>query len=224
MLQVVDVTLYETTAMRLRKSLKILPGVRVNLSKSGVSTSIGPKGATINVGKKGIRSTLSVPGTGLFWSSNSGWSKNNDLKPAVEIEKLRQTASKAIGIATKEAEKLNSIGERVDRAIETLNNGKGLTFSKIQTFEKRVLSEESKVFDLEQKVREQRQFLEAIHSRLEAMRFGFFGGGDKRMRDQVSDAVANCVDEAKRIETQLSSAHRALSEKLSEVQDKWDGA
>jgi len=34
---------------RYRKSIKIIPGVRVNLSKSGVSTSIGRPGATVNV-------------------------------------------------------------------------------------------------------------------------------------------------------------------------------
>ncbi|WP_082163571.1 DUF4236 domain-containing protein [Caballeronia mineralivorans] len=31
-----------------RKSIKIAPGVRINLSKSGVSTAIGSKGFTYN--------------------------------------------------------------------------------------------------------------------------------------------------------------------------------
>lgn len=34
--------------MSFRKSIKILPGVRLNLSKSGVSASLGPRGATVN--------------------------------------------------------------------------------------------------------------------------------------------------------------------------------
>ncbi|WP_407933078.1 DUF4236 domain-containing protein, partial [Herbiconiux daphne] len=33
---------------RFRKSVKIMPGVRLNFSKSGMSTSIGGKGATMN--------------------------------------------------------------------------------------------------------------------------------------------------------------------------------
>ncbi len=52
-------------AIRFRKSMKIAPGVRVNLSKSGVSTSVGGRGARVNVSKRGTRTTLSAPGTGL---------------------------------------------------------------------------------------------------------------------------------------------------------------
>lgn len=50
---------------RFRKRIKIAPGLHLNLSKSGVSASIGGKGATINVGKKGVKSTLGIPGSGL---------------------------------------------------------------------------------------------------------------------------------------------------------------
>jgi len=52
-------------AIRFRKSIKLLPGVRINLSKTGISTSIGPRGASLNLrgGKK--RLTTSIPGTGF---------------------------------------------------------------------------------------------------------------------------------------------------------------
>ena len=50
---------------RFRKSFKIMPGVRLNLSKSGLSTSIGGKGVTLNLSKRGVRSTAGIPGTGL---------------------------------------------------------------------------------------------------------------------------------------------------------------
>lgn len=50
-----------------RKSIKIAPGIRVNLSKSGVSTSIGGKGFAYNT--RG-RVTASVPGTGIRFTQN----------------------------------------------------------------------------------------------------------------------------------------------------------
>lgn len=53
---------------RFRKSVRILPGVRLNISKGGVSTTIGRRGATINLGKRGVRGTVGLPGTGLFYS------------------------------------------------------------------------------------------------------------------------------------------------------------
>jgi hypothetical protein len=50
-----------------RKSIKILPGVRVNVSRSGVSTSIGGRGASVNIGKRGTYLNAGVPGTGLSY-------------------------------------------------------------------------------------------------------------------------------------------------------------
>ncbi|WP_334039773.1 DUF4236 domain-containing protein [Burkholderia ambifaria] len=51
-----------------RKSIKIAPGVRLNVSKSGVSTSIGGKGFTYN--SRG-RVTASIPGTGIRFTQNT---------------------------------------------------------------------------------------------------------------------------------------------------------
>ncbi|UTC28868.1 hypothetical protein MARCHEWKA_03560 [Brevundimonas phage vB_BpoS-Marchewka] len=58
---------------RFRKSFRILPGLKFNLSKTGVSTSIGPRGFTTNVGRRGVRTTFSWLGTGLSYVFN--WSK-----------------------------------------------------------------------------------------------------------------------------------------------------
>ncbi|NCC57577.1 MAG: DUF4236 domain-containing protein, partial [Synergistales bacterium] len=37
--------------IRFRKSITIAPGVRINLSKSGVSATLGVKGASLGIGK-----------------------------------------------------------------------------------------------------------------------------------------------------------------------------
>lgn len=56
--------------LRFRKRVKVAPGVYLNVGKSGVSASIGPKGATVNVGgKRKPRATASIPGSGLSVSS-----------------------------------------------------------------------------------------------------------------------------------------------------------
>ena len=52
---------------RFRKTFSILPGVRINLSKTGVSGSLGGHGATVNIGKNGPNVTLGAPGTGLSY-------------------------------------------------------------------------------------------------------------------------------------------------------------
>jgi len=53
---------------RFRRSIRILPGVRLNVSKSGVSTSIGGRGAHVTIGKSGTRTTVGLPGTGVSYT------------------------------------------------------------------------------------------------------------------------------------------------------------
>ena len=57
---------------RFRRSVKIAPGIRLNLSKGGASTSLGGRGATVNVSKRGVRGTVGIPGTGMSYSEKLG--------------------------------------------------------------------------------------------------------------------------------------------------------
>ena len=68
--------------MRFRKSIKIMPGVKINLSKSGISTSVGTNGATVNIkpGRK-TRATVGIPGTGLSHTQNV-----SEQKPASQAK------------------------------------------------------------------------------------------------------------------------------------------
>jgi hypothetical protein len=50
---------------RFRKSFQVFPGVRINLSKSGLSTTIGDGPLHLNFGPQGVTGTVSVPGTGV---------------------------------------------------------------------------------------------------------------------------------------------------------------
>jgi hypothetical protein len=50
---------------RFRRTFKILPGVKINVSKSGMSVTVGPKGYHLTFGKQGIRQTIDFPGEGL---------------------------------------------------------------------------------------------------------------------------------------------------------------
>jgi len=81
--------------IRLRKRIKLAPGLHINLSKSGVSTSVGKPGATVNVGKDGVKSTVGIPGSGISYTHNHSKktkqpkqaesSKNNHLPGWVTI-------------------------------------------------------------------------------------------------------------------------------------------
>lgn len=61
---------------RFRKSIKLLPGVRLNIGSKRSSVSVGGRGATLNVSKKGTRTTVGIPGSGISYSKYSRHSKN----------------------------------------------------------------------------------------------------------------------------------------------------
>ncbi len=51
---------------RFRRSVRLAPGVRINLSKGGASLTMGQRGRKVTIGKHGTYTTIGVPGTGLY--------------------------------------------------------------------------------------------------------------------------------------------------------------
>jgi hypothetical protein len=78
--------------LRFRRSVKIAPGVRLNMSKSGPSLSVGGRGVTANFSKRGTRTTLGIPGTGLSYSSNSLSANRTSQRSLDRDERQRQRA------------------------------------------------------------------------------------------------------------------------------------
>lgn len=71
--------------LRIRKSIKIAPGVRLNFGKKGISTSIGKRGAGITIGPTGTTAHVGIPGTGIPYVKKVGTTKKSAM------EKLQST-------------------------------------------------------------------------------------------------------------------------------------
>lgn len=57
--------------LRIRKSIKIAPSVKVNIGKKSVGVSVGGKHGGVSVNSKsGINTRVSVPGTGISYSQH----------------------------------------------------------------------------------------------------------------------------------------------------------
>jgi len=52
-------------ALRFFKRVKLAPGVKLNLSKSGPSVTVGPRGAGVTLGRNGATARAGIPGSGL---------------------------------------------------------------------------------------------------------------------------------------------------------------
>jgi tetratricopeptide (TPR) repeat protein len=75
---------------RYRKSIKLAPGVRMTLSKSGVSYSAGVGGARVTRTARGqVRGSASIPGTGLGYS---GSLSSSPRQPATRSTSSRASA------------------------------------------------------------------------------------------------------------------------------------
>lgn len=51
--------------IRFQRQFTLFPGVKVNLSKTGMSITIGGKGFHLNFSKRGVMQTTNLPGKGL---------------------------------------------------------------------------------------------------------------------------------------------------------------
>lgn len=76
-----------------KKRKKIAPGVHLNFSKNGVSTSFGVKGFSITMGKRGTYLNTSIPGTGLYNRQKLGQvtrKPSTELPATVDCTKTKQ--------------------------------------------------------------------------------------------------------------------------------------
>ncbi|HEV8554623.1 MAG TPA: DUF4236 domain-containing protein [Casimicrobiaceae bacterium] len=70
---------------RFRRSFKIAPGLRANLSKSGVSTSVCRRGAWFTLGSHGSRAKVGLPGSGLSYTQTSPRRRGLGVGPVVAV-------------------------------------------------------------------------------------------------------------------------------------------
>lgn len=76
--------------LRYRKTLKFGP-FRATISKSGISTSVGVKGARITKRADGrTQTTAYIPGTGLSYVTTSGSAAQNPTQPAKPLAKQQE--------------------------------------------------------------------------------------------------------------------------------------
>ena len=69
---------------RFSRRVSILPGLKLNLSGSGVSLSAGVRGAHINLGPRGLYGSAGIPGTGLSYRQRLDSSSRSYDRPSVE--------------------------------------------------------------------------------------------------------------------------------------------
>lgn len=62
-------------ALRFQKRIKILPGLRLNVSKTGVSWTVGTRGASVTTRDGNLSGNVGLPGTGPSYRKRLDLSK-----------------------------------------------------------------------------------------------------------------------------------------------------
>ena len=80
--------------VRIRKSFNLFPGLKVNMSKGGVSFTVGRKGFHLNFSKRGVRQTVGLPGSGISESSYLFKNKADEDQKDKEARAAEETEEK----------------------------------------------------------------------------------------------------------------------------------
>lgn len=113
---------------RFRKSLTIVPGVRLNLSQGGPSLSIGPRGASVSFGKRGTYANFGLPGTGLSYRTRLDNATSRRQNTRQQSENLRDELEEQVRQLMAAIEQLLHIHER------TPDPAAGNSWSQLQDF------------------------------------------------------------------------------------------
>ena len=89
--------------VRFRRTFTLFPGVKVNVSKGGMSITVGRKGFHLNFSKRGVKQTIGLPGSGL---SQTSYLYKND--PDEETEKKEEAEAEETTAARRQRRTRNS--------------------------------------------------------------------------------------------------------------------
>jgi hypothetical protein len=89
--------------VRFRRTFQIFPGVKVNVSKGGISFTVGTKGYHLNFSNRGVKQTVGVPGTGVSHSTYL-LENDSDTEEKAEEKKKSNTRRKRTSKKDKEAD------------------------------------------------------------------------------------------------------------------------
>lgn len=77
--------------LRFRRSIRLGCGIRINISSSGIGYSIGSRGFRTTVSPRGrVTNTISIPGTGLSYSTSHSRGAGNRSRPSQTVQSHEQ--------------------------------------------------------------------------------------------------------------------------------------
>ena len=76
-------------SLKFRKRIRVFPGFTLNLSKTGMSATLGVRGCSVNFGRNGTYLNTGIPGTGIYDRirlDNPNNTNDNGNNPQIPVE------------------------------------------------------------------------------------------------------------------------------------------
>lgn len=147
--------------LNFRKSITLLPGVKLNLNKKSAGLSFGVKGARYSINTSGQRrATVGIPGTGLSYTKTFGNKKKDaktDRAKKKELEKNQET--------------VQEYNEQVDEIIGIHRTGvDAIDWNRVETIPRKLSGLQTRV--LEGDIDAYYEVIEAVEPFAELVDFG----------------------------------------------------
>jgi hypothetical protein len=98
-------------AFRFRNTIRLAPGIRLNLGKRGVSLSAGVRGASVTLGKNGLWGNVGAPGTGMSYRTRLSGSPSHQRRAQREQQRQNNRAASSAPELTAFKAMLNEKGQ-----------------------------------------------------------------------------------------------------------------
>lgn len=200
--------------LRFRHSFQLFPGVRLNLSKSGLSASFGVPGATLNVGPRGVASTIGIPGTGLSYHTNHSIPAGHSAQPAIPNYPV-SPPSFTPSLAYAQAMEMREINSA---SVEQL------TSDSLVELRDLIHQARTQRGEIEADLKEARQQFDAQSTELNRRQRSLFRMFYKRRIAELEEAVPETEAEIERLTEWQGSTHIDISFETSETAQKAYGA
>lgn len=189
--------------LRFRHSFQLFPGVRLNLSGSGISASFGVPGGTLNISPRGARSTVGIPGTGVSFTSHHSISPRTPA-PASSASAPRFTPSFAYAQAM-EMREINSA------SVEQLTSHSLIELRDL------ISQARSQHTEIEADLKEARALHDRDSADLQRRRRSWFRFFYKRQIAELEQSIPEAEAEIERLVEWQGSTHIDISFETSEA-------
>ncbi len=147
--------------LNFRKSISLLPGVKLNLNKKSAGLSFGVKGARYSINTSGQRrATVGIPGTGISYTKTFG-----DKKKSAKTDRAKKKELE------KNQEVVQEYNEQVDEVIGIHRTGvDAIDWNRVETVPRKLASLQTRV--LEGDIDAYYEVIEAVEPFAELVDFG----------------------------------------------------